>query len=78
MKVQVKYANGYTGSLPNVHWHPGYTQDCGAGIGDRYFPAGLWVRESDIRKFMNERDDQQIRFTGNPIFEERGKHIILI
>jgi len=48
--MQVRFLNGdgTVSTIPNVKWHPGYTQDCGAGIGERYFPAGLWVRKSEV------------------------------
>ena len=48
--MQVRFLNGdgTVSTIPNVKWHPEYTQDWGAGLGERHFPAGLWIRKSEV------------------------------
>lgn len=65
--MQVRFLNGdgTVSTIPNVKWHPAYTQDWGAVLGERHFPAGLWIRKSALLAHY-ESANMSLRSTAMP------------
>lgn len=78
MTVKFKLCHGNRTTfvmIPGIKWHDSYRQNCGAGLDDLLRPAGHWIRESELRKFMEMVNQKEIEWSGSVVFRAHGKRM---